>query len=152
MFASQHLLPYVTLAKSANTSLQMTVCERLLHAFITSSLDSCNSVLIGLPRSTELDKLQHIQNCATRILTGTKKHGFITPVLCKLHWLPVHFRVKYQNTSYNLQSFIWTCTYLYFWSVKVLPAVYGPLASNVDVLRGSSCASSPGGGNRVMNS
>ena len=32
-------------------------CERLVHAFITSKLDMCNSILIGLP-STELDRLQ----------------------------------------------------------------------------------------------
>ena len=45
--------------------LTQDVCERLVHAFITSKLDSCNSILYGLP-SCELDKLQRVQNAAAR--------------------------------------------------------------------------------------
>ena len=62
--------------------------EKLVHAFISSKLDYLNSLLIGLPDSL-LSRLQRIQNNAARIVTRTRKHNSITPVLKSLHWLPV---------------------------------------------------------------
>ena len=41
-----------------------------------------------------MQRLQRVQNCAARILTRTKKYDHITPVLQRLHWLPVHLRVR----------------------------------------------------------
>ena len=45
---------------------------RLVHAFITSRLDYCNSVLYGLP-ACDLDKWKRIQNTAARLVTGAKR-------------------------------------------------------------------------------
>ena len=42
--------------------------SQLIHAFITSRIDYCNSILYGMP-DTILSDLQHIQNTAARILT-----------------------------------------------------------------------------------
>ena len=69
--------------------------EKIIHAFITSRLDYCNSLYIGLPQSL-LNRLQMAQNAAARLLTGTKKHDHITPVLASLHWLPVNFRIQFK--------------------------------------------------------
>ena len=70
-------------------------CEKLVHAFVTSRLDCCNSILYGLPDS-ELAKLQRIQNTAARLVVRLKKSDHITPVLQKLHWLPVKSRINYK--------------------------------------------------------
>ena len=37
-------------------------------------------------------KLQHVQTFAARIVTHTRKCDHITPVLCRLHWLPIEER------------------------------------------------------------
>lgn len=70
--------------------------ECVIHAFITTKLDYCNSLLCGLP-SAQLNRLQSIQNTAARILTGTSKYSRITPVLRALRWLPVEQRVKFKT-------------------------------------------------------
>ena len=69
--------------------------EKLVHAFVSSRLDSNNSILYGLPKS-ELSKLQRIQNAAARLVTLSKKREHITPVLKDLHWLPVESRIIYK--------------------------------------------------------
>ena len=75
--------------------LDSSTTERLVHAFISSRLDSCNSLLFGLPGS-ELDRLQLIQNSAARLVLKSKKSDHVTPLLYDLHWLPVKFRIVYK--------------------------------------------------------
>ena len=67
----------------------------LVHAFITSKLDFCNSLLIGLPKCL-LKRLQSVQNAAARLVSGSRKYDHISPVLHQLHWLPVDKRIIYK--------------------------------------------------------
>uniref|UniRef100_A0A8C6ML89 Reverse transcriptase domain-containing protein n=1 Tax=Nothobranchius furzeri TaxID=105023 RepID=A0A8C6ML89_NOTFU len=69
--------------------------ETVIHAFITSRLDYCNALYLGLPQS-HLSRLQMVQNAAARLLTGSRKREHITPILALLHWLPVVYRVQYK--------------------------------------------------------
>ena len=66
--------------------------ERIVHAFILSKLDYCNSALYGIP-SSKIEKLQRLQNTATRLSVCKRKTDHITPVLQKLYWLPVKDRI-----------------------------------------------------------
>ena len=66
-----------------------------MNAFVTSRLDSCNSLLIGLPRK-DIQRLQHIQNSAARLVTLSKRYDHITPVLHDLHWLPIAQRIEFK--------------------------------------------------------
>ena len=66
--------------------------EIAVHAFITSKLDFCNSLLYGCMKM-RLKKLQYVQDAAARIVTQTRKFDHITPVLFDLHWLPVSYRI-----------------------------------------------------------
>ena len=76
-------------------SLSQKDTEILVHAFISFKLDSCNSLLNGLPQ-TLIDRLQAVQNYAARLVTRSAKHNHITPILKQLHWLPVYSRIKYK--------------------------------------------------------
>lgn len=76
-------------------TLSTSAAEILIHAFISSRLDYCNSLLYGLPSIT-LQKLQYVQNSAARLLTHTRSRDHITPVLQQLHWLPIQQRIHFK--------------------------------------------------------
>ena len=73
--------------------LSRSVTESLVHAFITSRIDYCNSLLYGLPNS-HIMKLQRIQNAAARLVTPRFCH--VTPLLFHLHWLTISYRIKFK--------------------------------------------------------
>uniref|UniRef100_A0AAQ5ZSU8 Reverse transcriptase domain-containing protein n=1 Tax=Amphiprion ocellaris TaxID=80972 RepID=A0AAQ5ZSU8_AMPOC len=75
--------------------LSQSDAEKLVHAFVTSRLDYCNSLLSGCPNSS-LKHLQLIQNAAARVLTGVSKRDHISPILVSLHWLPVKSRIEFK--------------------------------------------------------
>ena len=79
-------------------------CEILIHAFVNSKLDHCNTLLTG-PRQDQIQRLQNVQNAAARLLTGSHKHDHITPILIDLHWLPVTERIKFKILFLTFKSF-----------------------------------------------
>ncbi len=80
------------LLSKARSFLSFKNLEKVIHAFITSKLDYCNSLYTGISQ-TALSRLQLVQNAAARLLTRNHKRDHITPVLQSLHWLPVRYRV-----------------------------------------------------------
>ena len=47
--------------------------EIFVHAFVSSKLDYCNSLLYNIPKYV-LNKLQFVQNAAARLLTCSGKY------------------------------------------------------------------------------
>ena len=69
--------------------------KALVHPFVTSGIDYCNSLLHGLPAS-HLNKVQRVLNAAARLVCCAPRYCHITPLLYKLHWLPVRQRVSFK--------------------------------------------------------
>ena len=69
--------------------------KTLIHAFVTSHLDYCNSLLYGTPKY-QLDRLQRVLNAAARLTCYVPRFNHITPTLMELHWLPVKFRIHFK--------------------------------------------------------
>ncbi len=74
-----------------------------MHAFVSSRLDYCNSLYVGISQST-LSRLQIVQNATARLLTGSQKRDHITPILSSLHWLPVHYRIDFEILLFVFKS------------------------------------------------
>lgn len=69
--------------------------KQIAVSMVSARLDYCNSVLYNTTQSN-LAKLQRLQNSLARVVTNTRKHEHITPVLAKLHWLPIAARIDYK--------------------------------------------------------
>ena len=75
--------------------LSTEACKTIVHTLVISRLDYGNAVLYGITEAL-MTKLQMVQNSAARLAARQRKHQDITPVLIKLHWLPVRWRVQYK--------------------------------------------------------
>ena len=72
-----------------------THAEKIVHTFVTSRLDYCNSSLSDCPNKS-IKTLQLVQNAAARVLTKTRKRDYISPILASLYWLPVKSRIEFK--------------------------------------------------------
>ena len=81
----------------------MLLFQKLIHAFVSSKIDSCNSLLYGIPEK-DIAKLQIVQNSAARLVERAKGRDPVTPMLNRLHWLPISKRVIYKNCSFVSQG------------------------------------------------
>jgi hypothetical protein len=84
---------------SSRRYLTTEAAKSLVNGLVTSRLDYCNALLVGLPK-TLINKLQRVQNTAARVVTRTPRSQHITPVLSDLHWLPVSSRIEYKILLY----------------------------------------------------
>ena len=69
--------------------------KTLVTSYILPWLDYCNCLLMGTPNSV-IQPLQKIQNFAARLVLLAPHHHHSTPLLEKLHWLPISECIKYK--------------------------------------------------------
>jgi hypothetical protein len=85
-------------------SLTKEALKMLLHAFVFSRLDYCNSLFYGLP-DTSISKLQSVQNAAARLFGGLRRFDHVTPILRdQLHWLPIRQRIEFKIATLVYKS------------------------------------------------
>ena len=73
------------------------------HAFISSRLGYCNSLLYGL-LAYQIQSLQRVQNSAARLVFQESKFCHITPLLRALPWLPVANRIVFKILLLTLKA------------------------------------------------
>ena len=74
--------------------------ESLVHSIVSSRLDYGNSLLYGINKNV-LQKYQHVQNYAARIISKRNKRQSVTDVLRKLHWLPIEQRIIFKLLTFT---------------------------------------------------
>ena len=71
--------------------LSSTTTEILVHAFGSLQFFTL------WPSELTSKKLLHVQNAAARLITLSRKHEHITPILLNpSHWLPIHYRIMFK--------------------------------------------------------
>ena len=72
------------------------IIDQLVHAFVSSRVDYCNSVF-GLIRAKHLHPLQSVLNFAARIISRRSKYDHISDsIRDQLHWLPIVRKTEYK--------------------------------------------------------
>ena len=70
--------------------------QQLVSSDIFSTLDYCNALYFGMS-SKLMRKLQHVQNCAARLVMKRRiPRGSLDSVIMNLHWLKVKYRNLYK--------------------------------------------------------
>ena len=70
--------------------------ETLIHTFISSRLDYCNSLSFGSEFPNTIFINYRVQNAAARLVVQESRFCHITPLLKSLHWLPVKYRIVFK--------------------------------------------------------
>ena len=102
------------------------------NALVSSRLDYFNSLFRSLSKFN-LRKLQCIRNSSARIISNTSRYTSITPVLKKLHWLPVEHRPVFK-----------TATLVYKFLHTGFPKYFVPYISSYSSSYSTRCSQSSG--------
>ena len=70
--------------------------ETIVHAFVSSKIDYCNSLLNGIPNYL-VERVQRLQNAAVRMVCRLQKFDHVTQSLITLHWLPIKQRIMFKT-------------------------------------------------------
>jgi hypothetical protein len=82
--------------RAVRRSVSSSVFKTLVHAFVSSRIDYCNSLLIGLPK-IRLIPLQSVLNAAARLIARLPRYSHISAFMFEqLHWLPLSLRIKFK--------------------------------------------------------
>ena len=80
---------------SIKGSLSKSNLETFIHAFISSCLDYCNILYVGLPKKL-IVRLQTLQNAAIRLIFNVHSRHPVSSFFTELHWLNIEQRITYK--------------------------------------------------------
>ena len=107
----------------------------LANALVSSRLDYCNSLLYSVP-AKYLDRLHRVQNSLARVVTLSPRLSHTTPMLQKLHWLPItsriHFKIAtliYKCIHFNRPNSLANQIHLHSSKKSLRSVTFGPFLS-----------------------
>ena len=108
--------------RQIRSSLDISSAIILANSLVISKLDYCNSLLNGLPKSS-INRLHVVQNSLARtIYPSAKRSDHISPVLHKLHWLPVSSRIEFKIATLTFKVLKFQQpAYIYDWIAPYIP-------------------------------
>ena len=86
---------YLRALRHIRNFISENTAKTIARSMVEGRLDYCNSVLYGAS-TTNINKLQRVQNSLARVVARSKRYDHITPILAELHWLPVKFRIHFK--------------------------------------------------------
>ena len=90
--------------RAIRRSVSSSVFTSIVHAFICSRIDYCNSLLIGLPK-IRLSPLQSVLNAAARLIARLPRSSHISSFMFEhLHWLPLVARIQLKVLTFIYRS------------------------------------------------
>lgn len=83
--------------------LTLSTAKIIANALVSSRIDYCNSLLYGIA-AKDIGRLQRVQNCLSRVVLGAPRFSSTTPLLKKLHWLPVESRIRFKVSTLTYKT------------------------------------------------
>ena len=68
-----------------------------------SKSDYCNSLFHNMPEK-DIARLQRVQNCLAIVVTKAPRFSRSVPILKRLHWLPVKFRIHFKICAITFRT------------------------------------------------
>ena len=84
-------------------SLSLDLAKQMAVALVMSKLDYCNSLFHNMPEKN-IARIQRVQNCLARVVTKAPRFGRPIPILKRLHWLPVKFRIHFKICAITFRT------------------------------------------------
>ena len=84
-------------------SLSLDLAKQIAVALVSSRLDYCNSLFHNIPEK-DIARLQRVQNCLARVVTNAPRFSRSIPILKRLHWLPVKFRIHFKICAITFRT------------------------------------------------
>src|SRR6218665_2385341 len=103
---SQSSFYHLRRLRAVRRSVFMPVFKSMVHAFVSSRIDYCNFLLIGLPKS-RLAPLQSVLNAAAGLIYRIPRFSHIsTSMTEQLHWLPLSARIHFKIIFLVYKAFL----------------------------------------------
>ena len=119
-------------------SLDLNSSIQLANALVSSELNYCNSLFYSLP-DTYIKSFQNILNSLANCnLSFIERSDQISPILAKLHWIPIHKEIKFKIATITfkvLQNNPLTC--LTYFNLKNPQDLFALLTSSFLIQRNS---------------
>ena len=84
-------------------TLSLDLAKQIAVALVSSKLDYCNSLFHNMPEN-DIARLQRVQNCLAKVVTKVTRFSRSVPILKRLHWLPVKFRIHFKICAITFRT------------------------------------------------